>query len=126
MAGTFLDSWKLANFVDATVTPNATDFRRRVQQAMVKSASLIAGEAQQSLTLQQWQKRAVLATNILGTHVGSDPSQAKAGSEVWLDTFANAVANNPTITESSTDGDIEFTVNSVWDDIAGVTGQDLT
>ena len=125
MAATFLDSWKLANFVDNTETPHATDFRRRVQSASVKVAKLVGGEAQATMTREQWQKRAALANNVLGTQIVGDPPVPTAGSAIWLDTFANAVAQNPSITETSSDGDIEFEVTASWDDIAGVTGADL-
>lgn len=126
MAALFLDSWKLANFVDATETPDAEDFRRRVQQAIVKVAGLVAGESIGSLTTKQWDTRASLAATVLGTQFVGDPIVPKAGSEIWLDTFANITANNVAITSASTDADIEFTVTSAWDDVAGVTGNDLT
>jgi len=81
-------------------------------------------------TLEQWQKRADLAANILGTQFSGDPPVAKAGSEIWLDAFALAVAHNPSITAttvtSEDDGSVKFTVNSVFDDIARVSGQNLT
>lgn len=120
-----LDQWKLAIFVDGTETPDAEDFRRRVQLLAVKVAKLVAGEAQSTFTLQQWRKRGALAATILGTQVVGDPPTAKSGSEIWLDSLALATAENATITAASTDNDIEFTITSAWDDLAGVTGQDL-
>lgn len=123
MAVALLDSWKLANFVDGTVTPDAEDFRRKVQIAMVRIAKQIAGEPQASLTGKQWLKRADLAANILGTQFVD--GQEKTGSEVWLDSFANGVAESVAITLISNDGDIEFTVSAIFDDLAGVTGLDI-
>jgi hypothetical protein len=37
----------------------------------------------------------------------------------WAPRFALAVVTNPVITVASSDSDIQFTVNSVWDAIAG-------
>ena len=116
MAATHLESWDLANGVD-------TDFRNRVQIALVRIARQIAGESQGTLTGKQQIKRAALATNILGVQIVN--GQELIGSEVWLLPFANAVAENPVITSSSTDSDIEFTITTVFDDLAGVTGIDL-
>lgn len=123
MAATHLASWTLANFVDATETPDALDFRHRVQIALVRIARQVAGESQGPLTGKQWIKRGHLAATILGTQIID--GMIFSGSEVWLDAFANAVAENVVIVASSTDGDIEFTVSSVFDDLAGITGNDL-
>lgn len=120
-----LDQHKLAIFVDVTETPDATDFRRRVQVAMHKTAVAVQGEAQSALTLQQWQKRAALATTILGTVADADGALV-AASSAWLDAFALGVVTNASITAASTDNDIEFQVAAIWDDVAGITGQDLT
>lgn len=38
---------------------------------------------------------------------------------LWGSRFAYAVAQNPAITFASSDNDIQFTVNSVWDAMAG-------
>ena len=65
MAATHLDSWKLANFVDGTETPDAEDFRRRVQIALVRAAKAVAGEPQGSFRGRHWIKRSNLAANIL-------------------------------------------------------------
>jgi len=123
MAASHLESWKLANFVDGTVTPDAEDFRRKVQIAVVRIAKQVAGEPQGNFTGKQWIKRAALAANILGVQFIN--GQEKIGPEVWLDPFANAVADNIVIIPTSTDDDIEFTITSVFDDLAGVTGMDL-
>lgn len=123
MAATHLDSWKLANFVDGIETPDAEDFRRRVQLAMVRVAKAVAGEIQGTFRGKHWLKRGVLAANILNTQIVD--GQALVGSEIWLDPFANAVADNVSIVATSTDADIEFTIASVFDDLAGVVGSDL-
>lgn len=38
---------------------------------------------------------------------------------VWGERFSYAVTSNPVITFASDDNDIQFTVNSVWDAMAG-------
>jgi len=119
----FLDQHNLA--IDDGVDTNAPDFRKRVRLAMHKVATQIQGEAKSSLTLQQWQKRGQLATVILGIFQVSSSSTV-AASEAWLDAFALSVTQNATITSASLDSDIEFQVTAIWDDVAGVTGQDLT
>lgn len=94
----FLDSAQLAQF---------KGFQDRVQVAAVKAAVAVAAEApsgdQRTDSL-----RATLATNVL-----NDPDGYAAR-------FAWAVVQNAAITFDSNDGDIEFTVNSVWDHMAGV------
>jgi hypothetical protein len=109
----FLNQWKLAIFVDSTTTPDAADFRRRVQVAMSKVALSVAGEPQDTMKYDQWLKRGELATNVL------------RDSLAWLDAFALATVTNASITATSLDSDIEFQVTAEWDDIAGVTGRDL-
>ena len=117
----FLEQHNLA--IEGT-DPDAIDFRKRVRQAMHKVATLIQGEVQSTKTLQQWQKRGRLATTVLG--VLTDESGAtKAASEVWLDAFALSVTTNATVVFDN-DANIEFQVTAIWDDIAGVSGQDLT
>ena len=125
----FLDQWKLA----MCTTPDAPclqadvddclPFRSRVQQAMVKVATDIQGEAPTASPATD-NKRAALADNVLGTQVVGEPPVGMSGSELWLDTFALAVTSNATITSASSDNDIEFQITAVWNDIAGVTGRD--
>jgi hypothetical protein len=103
----YIDQWKLANFVDATATPEAEDFRRRVQMAMVKVAIDVIGEAP-TTNNETDRKRFELAFQVLSSSQG------------FLNAFAMAVAANPAITAASSDGDLEFTVITVWNDLAGV------
>ena len=114
----FLEQYNLA--IADGADPDAPDFRKRVRLAMHKVATMIQGEAQSSLTLQQWQKRGQLATTILGI-LQNTASTTVAASEVWIDAFALSVTQNATITSASLDSDIEFQVTAIWDDVAGVT-----
>ena len=144
-AADFDDSGKLANCYNITDTAvcsaqekaDSITFRREVQIAIVQVATEVAGESQvkdagppQALyTEEEWNKRAALASNILSVHfVGQDGSGNAvivSGSEAWLQTFADGVAQNSTITSASNDGDIKFTINSIFSDVAGVRGSDL-
>jgi len=196
----FLDQWKLAIFVDETETPDATDFRRRVELAVVKVATQVLGESRSGTPISltnitqanpaqvtsnshglingqlvrldavggmvevngvfyhitnvttntfdldtdsssfaaytsggtvthffsaaRYQKRAVFASSILS--ILSDlVSGFQAGSTTLLDTVSLAVTSNAAISASSLDSDIEFQLNAVWDDLAGVFGIDL-
>ncbi len=98
-------------------TPN---FRRKVKIAMVKAANAITGEAANPPTLTQAEvdKRHTLAQEIYRS-VGTD-----AAFDYMTVRFANACAAQGTLTELSTDNDIEFTVNAVYDDLAGITALD--
>lgn len=89
-------------------------FLKKIRVAMAKVAILIAGETQSALTPEQWDKRQALATAVL-----NDP-------DVWEAEFAIATVTNEAITGSSLDSDIEFQVTAQWDDMAGVTGRNLT
>lgn len=113
----FATSYELARNAASSeaVSLEQIAYEKQVMIAMAKVATQVQGEAQGSLTLQQWQKRATLAVNVV------------TDLETWLSRFKLAVvASNASITSSSTDADVEFQVNAIWDDMAGVTGQDLT
>lgn len=82
-------------------------FRDRVLVAAVQAAGDVASE-EPSGDQRKDDLRKTLATNVL-----NDP-------DGHLDRFAWAVARNVAITFASTDSDIQFTVNSLWDGMAGV------
>jgi hypothetical protein len=82
-------------------------FRDRVLLAAVQAATQVSAE-EPSGDQRKDDLRATLATNVL-----NDP-------EGYRDRFSWAVAQNPAITFASNDGDIQFTVNSLWDGLAGV------
>lgn len=92
----------LTDITDLGVHPT---FIRRVTAAAVKAAvdvgaEAFSGEPNQIL-------RRALATNVFHD------------TDLWGGRFARGVAANPVITIDSSDGDIQFTVNSVWDAYAG-------
>jgi hypothetical protein len=93
------------SFVEQVTLAEEPEFKRRVQGAMVKSAIFVSSEDPATAghaTRVQW------ATQVL-----RDPAHYAAR-------MAFGVAANPAITADSTDADIEFTVNSVWNAYAGV------
>lgn len=82
-------------------------FRDRVLTAAVQAAVQVAAEAP-SGDQRKDDLRATLATNVMNDPMG------------YVERFAWSVVQNAAITYESTDSDIQFTVNSVWDGLAGV------
>ena len=74
------------------------------------------------LALQHGQQRArVVQVGIVHEQRGGELAfQVLSSSQGFLNAFAMAVAANPAITAASSDGDLEFTVITVWNDLAGV------
>lgn len=97
----------------ATLDENAAlvdwpPFQRRVKSAMVTAAVQIGAENTDSPPTEAQRLRHALSANVL-----LDPNK-------WARNFAEAVAQNPVITYTSSDNDIQFTTNSVWNAVAGV------
>ena len=101
-------------YVDQAALAQDTVFRNKVRIAMVTAAVLIGGEAQAGMDTTTYGKRQNLAAQVL----------LSAGGGNWLDAFSWAIAQNAAVTSSSVDGDIQFTCNAVWNDLAGVSGLD--
>lgn len=80
-------------------------FIERVQAAMVKAAVAVGAEIDAG-TPRDMLRRS-LSVRVLER------------SDEWAPRFAWAVATNPVITHDSSASDIEFTVNSMWDAVAG-------
>lgn len=99
-------------FTDQATLAKDTTFQDRVRVAIVTSATQALGEAKGSMSDQVYGKRQYLAYEILSNSGG------------FTERFSWAVAANPAITSGSNDGDIQFTVDSVFSDMAGVTGTD--
>lgn len=90
----------------------ATDptFLNRVEALLIESVKDVVGEDTSGMNTSKASKR-----HDHGTRVLRDPSP-------WRDQYSIAVATNPSITSTSaSDADIKFTINSVFDDFAGVT-----
>lgn len=100
-------------YVDQYALGEDATFQHRVQVALLVAAKDVQGEAQGTYTVSQHAKRQQLARSVL-----FDPVQ-------YVVRFARLVATNPVITASSVDGDLQFTLNTLWDDMAGVDASDL-
>jgi hypothetical protein len=96
MVSNFLNQYNLA--IDL-------DFQKKVKMAAIKTSIAITNEDQGSMSNDKYLKRHNLAVSILR---GED-----------ITNFCFAVAANPAINETSTDDDIEYTVVSVFNSIAG-------
>lgn len=83
-------------------------FRHTVEAAMSFAATNVGSEAINQSYLPYHQKRITLASAILN------------GPQNYVIPFAVACAGRGTLTVLSSDNDIQFTVNSVFDTIAGV------
>lgn len=93
--------------LDQAMLAQHAGFRDRVLVAAMKSAVDISSEPA-SADARKDSMRKTLATNVLN------------GPAAHVDRFSWAVVQNANITYVSNDADIQFTVNSVWNGIAGV------
>ena len=93
------------SLVDVSDLATYPTFIRRVTAAALKAAVAVGAEEFDGTTY-GLQRRALV------TKVLEDPP-------LWGTRFAYAAAQNVALTFESTDNDIEFTVNSVWDAMAG-------
>ncbi len=100
-------------FVDSYATANDATFRQRLRVVIVKASVFVLSEVQ-SPHLVLNTKRGIYASKVL-----------MDGGQSQLDPFAYAVVAGGIITTQSPDADVEFTVNSVFNALAGVTGEDL-
>ncbi len=80
-------------------------FIRRVTAAAVTAAVDVGAETFDGTTY-KLQRRALV-------------KQVLENPTLWGERFAYAAARNPALSFASTDNDIQFTVNSVWDAMAG-------
>lgn len=98
-------------------------FRRRVRMAALTAAVAVQGEALGEMSPAKYTKRQDLAHRVIVTAGVGTPDDDLLRMFTWV--CANATnADTWIATETVPDGDIQFTMNSVWDDCAGVTGND--
>jgi hypothetical protein len=97
-------------FIDQATLAIDPTFQARCRVAALKAATNVAAEGWDSGTVSysRYAMRRHLAPSIL--------TQPSAHQETW----AWAVAAQPAINAASTDADIEFTINSLWNHYAGV------
>jgi hypothetical protein len=96
----------MASFDESAYLSGYPVFVARVRIAMVTAAQQI-GEETPNVTLDYYRLRRALSVKVL-----SDP-------DGWAPKFAVAVVTNQVISINSPDDAIQFTVNSMWDSIAG-------
>jgi hypothetical protein len=100
-------------FTDQAALAADTAFQGRVRVALETAAEQIAAEAKGGMDDVVYGKRQALASAVL-TSAAQD----------LLPAFVWAVTANPAISGGSTDSDIQFTVNSVWNGIAQIRATD--
>lgn len=106
----------MATFSEIYAMSIDQNLQYRIRAIMIKSALSISGEPIAAMTAIQTLKRQQMAHQILN-----------GGGN--MNAWSLAVCNNPTVAAAGlnvVDGDLEFTVNSVWDDMSGVTTEDIT
>lgn len=86
-----------------------SDFQKKVRVLMLKSALAVAGEDNTDKKPEYIQKRANAANFTMY-------NQRNA-----VDILSYLIVSLDTLTNQSTDNDIEFTINAVWDDYSGLT-----
>ena len=91
------------------------DFRLKVSVCLVKIALQISGEAPGTMTQSQLEKRSQLAARIIAA-----PESIAAYAALTL------TAPGTIESDTYTDGDLEYLVTSIFDDLAGVTSSDLS
>lgn len=82
-------------------------FRRRVRSAMITAAKNVGAEADDEALPERTRLRRALSVNVF-----LDPDRYER-------IFALAAASNVALAYDSADDAIQFTVNSVWDAVAG-------
>lgn len=96
-------------FTDRAALARDATFQDRVQVAYVKAAVNVGAEAASSQpSYDAYYRRAALSVQVL-----NNPSQ-------FREPYTWAVIHNDAISDASSDSDIEWTVNSLWDAMAGV------
>ncbi len=108
----------MPTFLEQVANTTDGDLRRRIRMATVIAAINVQGEAPASHSPAFLSKRADLAKRVLDTAGAGTATDQLAAAFVW------AICANVAISVNSLDSDIQFAVNSVWSDVAGVTGTD--
>lgn len=102
-------------------------FRQRVRMASVTAAVAVQGEALGEMTPTKYDKRQTLAHKVIVTAGEGTPDEDLKRMFTFAcanDTLTDTWVGNEYEEGGIPDGDIQFTMNSVWDDCAGVTGND--
>lgn len=89
------------NFLETSELAQNFDFRTRVKMASMKAAGDILADPSQDMYKRLFSQLIV----------------AEPDNSAWLTTIVYQVVQNPAITPESTDSDIQFTVNSVFEKV---------
>ena len=110
-----------------TKLQQSNEFRQRIKNLLIKVCHAIVGESETGQTEAYWSKRNLLGTNVLNDigayldrFVDSCSVQAGLNSAITVGFNGELVYNGG----QTLDQDIEFTITSVFDDIAGVRSSD--
>jgi len=95
-------------FIESDALAQNEDFRKKVKVAMVNAAQNVSSEAVDLVHISYHTKRSTHAHNIL------------SGPQNYVDSYSYGSTANGLLTEASSDSDIQFTVNSIFDAQAGV------
>jgi hypothetical protein len=88
--------------------PRIPSFQRKIEVAMMSTARNVTNESINSNYLTYHNKRSELAKSILN------------GPQNYVEPFAKNAAAVGTLSYTSSDGDIQYVVNQIFDSIAGV------
>lgn len=99
-------------YLDKAALASDANFQLKVKVAIATAAIDVGGETQGQMSATVYAKRQALAIDVLRE------------SARWVERWAWAIVSNVAIDDASSDSDIQFTVNSMWNDLAGVTGLD--
>jgi hypothetical protein len=100
------------------------NFKENIQVAILKAATQVSGEDPSGMSDEKRDKRHNLATAVIGSPGGYSIIFANicAAQSGLYSVITVEEDDSLTYTGGGTlDGDIEFTVDSVWDDVAGVS-----
>ena len=92
-------------FVDSIALANDQNFRNRCEMAMIAAAQNVAAEATSTANH--------VSREALAKAIENNPG-------AFVMAFALGVAANPAIVGASLDSDIAFTINSIFNGMAGV------
>ena len=92
-------------FIDSIALSNDQNFRNRCEVAMVVAAQNVASEPTSTTNH--------VSREALAKAIENNPA-------AYVMAFTLGVVANPAITTASTDSDIQFSVNSIFNGIAGV------
>jgi hypothetical protein len=96
--------------LDQFATANDSEFQKKVKGAVLKAAVDVLGETKPNPANVKWSKRQNLAASLM--------------SSINVVHWSHLVTTNAAITLQSTDNDIQFTVNTLFDDVSGVLDGD--